>query len=60
MYCLIFKAQKKRALNNKDEWQNLIEVDPEISKEIVQVLQLSSIKSKSFKIFNSKTRKKLI
>ena len=49
MYSLIEKSQKLRATDNQEFGDNLIEVDPEIAKEIEQLIQLPSM---DFKIMN--------
>ena len=42
MYNLIYEAQKKRAINNADQNEDLIEIAPEIVKEIKEVVMLPS------------------
>ena len=42
MYNFIYEAQKKRAINNADQNEDLIEIAPEIVKEIKEVVMLPS------------------
>ena len=40
MYEMIDQSQKKRAINSDDKINDMIELDPEIAKEIMSVIKL--------------------